>query len=130
MPKNDRLVLCGGVGGNASSLKLDLHGPSANVRLQISDISRRLLTGIPDVLIDLLEVASYIYAADSAIPRGGDVSGQMGKAWRRNFRFVIPVRQPNHWSSSPIASALVETLSFLSDDNYELEFRPLVDPPR
>ena len=130
MPKNDRLVLCGGVGGNASSLKLDLHGPSANVRLQISDISRRLLTGIPDVLIDLLEVASYIYAADSAIPRGGDVGAQMGKAWRRNFRFVIPVRQPNHWSSSPIASALVETLSFLSDDNYELEFRPLVDPPR
>ena len=131
MPGNDHLVLCGGVEsplkGNASSLNLSLHGASANVRLQISDISRRLLANIPDVLVDLLEVASYIYAADGAIPRGGMVGAQMGKRWRRGFRFVIPVRLPDHWSS--VASALVETLSFLSEDSYEFEFRPLVDPP-
>ncbi len=90
MPGNEHLVLCGGVEGprevDASSLSLNLHGTSANIHLQIDDIRRRLLANIPDVLVDLLEVASYIYAADSAIPRGGTIGAQMGKRWRRNFR--------------------------------------------
>jgi hypothetical protein len=127
MPTNEHLVLCGGVErprkGGVSILNLDLRDASANVRLQISDISRRLLANIPEVLVDLLEVAAYIYAADSAIPRGGRIGARMGKRWRRDFRFVIPVRLPERWSSGPVASALVETLSFLSEDSYELEFR-------
>ena len=131
MPTNEHLVLCGGAkgpkAGRASSLSL--HGTSANVRLRIADISRLLLANIPDVLVDLLEVASYIYAADSAIPRGGPIDAQMGARWRRKFRFVIPVRLPDLWSSDPVLSALVETLSFLSEDDYELEFGPLEDPP-
>ena len=133
MPRREHLVLCGGVEGpregSASSLSLNLHGTSANVRLQIADISRRLLANIPDVLVDLLEVASYIYAADSAIPRGGRTDAQMGARWRRKFRFVVPVRLPDRWSSDPVTSALVETLSFLSEDDYELEFRRLDNPP-
>ncbi len=133
MPRNEHLVLCGGVEGpregSASRLTLNLHGTSANVHLQIADISKRLLANIPDVLVDLLEVASYVYAADSAIPRGGRIDAQMGARWRRIFRFVIPVRQPDLWSSDPVSSALVETLSFLSDDEYELEFRLLDNPP-
>ena len=60
------------------------------------------MANIPDVLADLLEVASYIYAADSAIPRGGKTDAQMGARWRRKFRFVIPVRQPDLWSSNPV----------------------------
>ena len=52
-------------------LDLNLHGASANVRLEIEDISRRLLANISDIHADLLEIASYIYAADSAISRGG-----------------------------------------------------------
>jgi 7-cyano-7-deazaguanine synthase in queuosine biosynthesis len=116
------------VEGNAPGLKLDLRGAAPNVRLQISDISRKLLADIPDILIDLLEVASYVYAADSAIPRGGKVDAQMGKRWRRNFRFVIPVRLPDLWSSSAVASTLVETLSFLSDDSYKVEFQSLANP--
>src|SRR5512132_4420094 len=127
MPRNEHLVLCGGLDvprkGRASSLSLKLHGTSANVRLQISDISRRLLANIPDVLVDLLKIASYIYAADSAIPRGGRTDAKMGARWRRKFRFVLPVRLPHLWSSDPVSSALVETLSFLSEDDYT--FAPL-----
>ena len=82
-----------------SSLTLNLHGPSANVRLEIEDISRRLLANISDVHADLLEIASYIYAADSAISRGGKTDSQLGAMWRRKIRFVIPVRQPMLWSS-------------------------------
>ena len=103
MPRNEHLVLCGGLDrprkGSGSGVNLNLHGTSPNVRLRIADISRRLLTNIPDVLVDLLEVAGYIYAADAAISRGGETDAQMGARWRRKFRFVIPVRQPDLWSS-------------------------------
>lgn len=133
MPGNEHLVLCGGIElpqkGSGSRLNLNLHGRSPNVRLQIADISKRLLTKIPEVHLDLLEVASYVYAADSATARGGRTDAQMGKRWRRKFRFVIPVRLPKLWSSESISSALVETLSFLSDDEYAFEFRRLGNPP-
>jgi hypothetical protein len=122
MPFNEHLVLCGGAttreGGDAGRLTLNLHGLSANVRLEIEDISRRLLANVSDVHADLLEIASYVYAADGAIPRGGKTDPQLGQRWRRKLRFVIPVRHPNLWSSDPVLGALVETVGFLSDDDY------------
>jgi hypothetical protein len=41
---------------------------------------------------------------------------------------VIPVRQPKLWSSDLVLAALVETLSFLSDDDYAFEFCLLENP--
>jgi 7-cyano-7-deazaguanine synthase in queuosine biosynthesis len=131
MPTNEHLVLCGRAvspeRGGASHL--NLNGPSKNVHLNIEDISRRLLANISDVHGDLLEIASYIYAADSAIPRGGKTDAQLGARWRRRLRLVIPVRQPKLWSSDHVLAALVETVSFLSDDEYEFEFCLLDNPP-
>jgi 7-cyano-7-deazaguanine synthase in queuosine biosynthesis len=98
------------------------------VNLEITDISKRLVANIPDALADLLEVASYVYVADSAISRGGNTDSRMGARWRRKFRFDIPVRLPSLWSSHPVQSALVETLGFLSDDDYQFRFRPLANP--
>jgi 7-cyano-7-deazaguanine synthase in queuosine biosynthesis len=133
MPRHEHLVLCGGVDqppkSGIPSLILDLHGRSPNVRLRISDISRRLVANIPDILVDLLEVAGYVYAADSAITRGGRSDAQMGRRWRRSIRLVIPVRLADRWSRKSVSDALVETLSFLSDDDYGFEFRSLSNPP-
>ena len=72
---------------------------------------------------------SYIYAADNAIGRGGPTDTGLGRNWRRQMRFVIPVRQPGLWSSSAVTSALVNTLGFLSDDAYAFEFQSLDSPP-
>ena len=52
----------------------------------------------------------------------------MGSAWRREFRFVIPVRNPDHWRQEPIADVLREALCFLSDDEYALEFERATNP--
>ena len=75
MPTNEHLVLCSGASakprGDEKPLTLNLHGASANARLEIEDISRRLLANLSHDHVDLLEIASYIYAADSAISRGG-----------------------------------------------------------
>ena len=132
MPKNEHLVLCGGLVGHhgqSPRITLDLHPRRGNVHLEIANLNRRLLANIPDSLIDLLEIASYVYAADSAISRGGRMDAQMGAQWRRRFRFVIPVRLPALWSSSGVMSSLVETLSFLSEDDYQFEFQRLVERP-
>jgi hypothetical protein len=131
MPQNEHLVLCGGVlkpaAPGTSALDLNIYGESPNVTLKVHDISRRLVANIPDELADLLEIASYVYAADSAVPRGGKIDAQMGARWRRKFRFVVPVRRPDLWAS--IRPVLIETLSFLSDDEYDFEFRPFVQLP-
>jgi 7-cyano-7-deazaguanine synthase in queuosine biosynthesis len=133
MPTNEHLVLCSGASakprGNETLLTLNLHGASKNVRLEIGDISRRLLANLSDVHTDLLDIVGYIYAADSAISRAGKTDSHLGAMWRRKFRFVIPVRQPSLWSSKPVTASLVETISFLSDDDYEFEFCPLKSPP-
>jgi hypothetical protein len=122
MPTLEHLVLCGEQQPHRSSgavISLRLDGPNENIKLLISDISKRLLEDVPDVITDLMEIASYVYAADSAVRR---TDARLGARWRRNYRFVIPVRQPQLWSSDSVLSALSETLAFLSDDEYTFEF--------
>jgi hypothetical protein len=67
MPRREHLVLCGGVNrprdAGVHTLRLRLpEQPSSNVRLRITDISKRLVANMPDVLIDLLQVAAYVIA--------------------------------------------------------------------
>ena len=52
----------------------------------------------------------------------------MGVDWRRDFRFVIPVRNPGHWNRRNVLEVLCSTLSFLSDDNYAFEFEKATRP--
>ena len=99
MPRREHLVLCGGVdlsrAETATGVRLNLHGASANVRLRIADISRRLLTNLPDVLVDLLDVASYVYAADAAVSHGGKSDAQMGRCgedpFGSSYQYVGPI---------------------------------------
>src|SRR4051812_4408091 len=133
MPGHERLVLCGEIAPSEADssrvLRLCLHGPKPNLRVRIQDISSRLVSNIPDVLVDLLEVATYVYAADSAVPRGGPTDVQFGAQWRRKLRFIIPGRCPDFWSSGPVSSALVETLGFVSEDDYQFEFTSRISRP-
>ncbi len=124
--KETRLVLCGGAiapkasAPDAKRLVLDLHGAKRNVHLKIADISQAMARSVPEALIDLLEIAVYVFAADQASGRGG--ARDTGDAWRRAFMFHIPVRRPDLWSRPDVTEALVDLLSFLSDDNYAFAF--------
>jgi Queuosine biosynthesis protein QueC len=126
----ERLILCGRArrSGGDSILRLDLSGRLQNITLRLEDISRRLIQNVPGLLIDLIEIAAYVYCADQAISRGGEAQRAMGADWRRAFRFVIPVRNPNHWNNPKVSEPLRATLSFLSEDEYVFEFEKAQDP--
>ena len=131
---DERFVVCGGLAAprrvaKEKIINLNLWGQRANVTLKISDISERMIANVPPILIDLLEIATYIYCADQATTRGGGGSGNYGAKWRRRFRFRIPVRDPRLWSSDTVLTALRDTLRFLSDDEYTFTFDKLLKPP-
>ena len=121
----ERLVLCGVAkrAGTELILRLALDGRSQNVTLKLEDISKRLVQNVPDLQIDLIEIASYVYCADQATSRGGDAQVGMGSGWRRGFRFVIPVRDPNHWSNPRVWSRCVIRYRFCQTTNTRLSLR-------
>jgi len=126
----ERLVICGGgKRANAeSALHLALDGRAQNITLRLEDVSKRLVANVPDLLIDLVEIATYVYCADQATGRGGEAQAGMGSDWRRSFRFIIPVRRPDHWNHPKVLGALCDAVSFLSEDDYEFEFVKATDP--
>ena len=87
------------------------------------------MSNLPDLYADLLEIATYIYCADQTTTRGGSGAMNIGANWRRNMHFVIPVRKQDFWSKQDVIETLENTLSFLSDDNYEFRFVKLTNPP-
>ncbi len=117
-----RCGLDGGAGKHPEDLLLRIDDKEHVIRLRISQLSRKLVANLPDVVTDLIEIATYVYAADAAIRRGGLTDAGMGAMWRRRFMFEIPVRRPELWSSPQLKAELSRTLGFLSDDVYQFEF--------
>jgi 7-cyano-7-deazaguanine synthase in queuosine biosynthesis len=126
------LILCGGAGagssGKAKTLRLKISGVNKNIVLKIEDISRRMLADVPPVLTDLLEIAAYVYCADQLVSRGGDTMQNLGADWRRDLRFVIPVREPELWQAPEIRDNLERLLAFMSEDTIRFDFIPAEDP--
>jgi len=116
-------------GTAAGVSKLRTTGPGKNVRVELNDIGRQLNQNITPALIDLVEVAALVYVADQMQRRGKDEVETMGASWRRRMRFEIPVRVPALWRSSEVGDALLELLSFLSEDEYEFTFSQYKHPP-
>ena len=132
---NERSILCGDVSyenlpfGRDKPLHLYLWGSRENVSLRISDIPEHLLRDIPDEFRDLIEIATFVYCADQAVSRGGDGADNFGADWRRKLFFRIPVRNPDLWNSQALKQKLIETLSFLSEDEYYFDFVTLKEQP-
>ena len=99
------------------------------MNLKAEDLSRPVLADIPDTFADLIEIATYVYVADQAVTRGGDGVDNLGADWRRRLLLSIPIRHPGFWQRPEVYAALVETLSFLSEDEYHFYFSQLDDGP-
>ena len=109
-------------------IRMNVQGKDRNVNLRIEDISRAMVSNVPDVLLDLLEVGSYVHCADQGLTRGSDKLTDWGSGWRRELHFKIPVRLPGLWESAAVKDALTETLGFLSDDSYSFSFVKATKP--
>jgi hypothetical protein len=129
-----RLVLCSGAvlpDGDAPPrerqvIELATHGMKANVHLRLEDVARVLLEHLSPRLVDLLEIAAYVFAADSATRRGTEWSDEGAtEPWDRDFRFVVPVRDLSFWSRGDVSQLLVEVLKVLADDTFVFDFRQL-----
>lgn len=128
-------VLCGELAREpkhkGNPIRLDVGAPAGTaerVNLSIEQISMRMVTDIPDRLVDLLEIAAYVYAADQLKTRGGDAMRDLGREWRREFQFVVPVRDLQFWKRRETKQALQETLEFLADDEYRFDFKAAQKP--
>ncbi len=132
------LILCGGAKLSSRNkswreskpIRLELGKGEKQLHLRLHHITRRLASQIPAIAIDLLEIATYVYAADQMVSRGGLKEFEYGTKWRRQFRLEIPVRLPDKWNDPKMISLLQQTIGFLSDDDYEFHFTSFKTPPK
>ena len=86
-PMADNLFLCGLGPTQRAAYKggreLHLHGPKKNLRLQMDDIRRQLIEVETYLLTDLVEIATYVFAADNLVSRGGDAGSATGRTRAR-----------------------------------------------
>ena len=112
----------------AGKRRIDLNaiGNKANVNIRFENVARVFNQHLSPRLVDLLEIASYVYAADCATSRGkGWTDDDSTEPWGRELAFVIPVREPAFWNSAEIRHLIIEVLNFLSNDKYSFSFVPL-----
>jgi hypothetical protein len=85
-----------------------------NIELSLPDFIRDVYH-LPDRLLDLLEIAAYVFSADRLIRRGerDDVEYH---AWARSFEFRIRVRDHAFWSQGDVKRKLSEALTFMTGD--------------
>jgi len=73
------LILCGSTSLSSRDpawravrpIRLCLGDGREDVHLHIEHLTRRMCAGLPDVAVDLVELAAFVYAADQASSRGG-----------------------------------------------------------
>ena len=114
---------------SARATELRLGGSSPNINRRIEDIEKRMVSEVADDLRDLLDIATYVFIADRMVRRGGPTLPNMGRDWRRRFRLVIAVRDPERWNAPELKSALEDLLGFLSGDDFRFQFLRSDEPP-
>lgn len=68
---------------------------------------------LPARVLDLLEIASYVFAADRLISRG-DKEALEYHAWSLDLHFVMRVRDIGFWKRKVVKETLAEALRFMS----------------
>lgn len=79
---------------------------------------------LPPCLLDLLEIAGYVFAADRLISRGPKDAVEY-QAWSRHIDFHIRIRDHGFWSQARVKAALSQALTFMTGDaEYTFRFEP------
>lgn len=98
-------------------------GRRRNVRMELPDLVLQV-DHLPDRLLDLMEIATYVYAADRSVSRGENDSLVMD-AWSRNMHLVTQVRDDGFWNRDDVKRSLSDLLRFMSGDReWRFTFQP------
>lgn len=122
------LVLANGATGPPNSTKaLRLHyiegQPGDRLRISLPRFVQDVYH-LPPRILDLVEIASYVFAADRSISRGAKDALEF-HAWSRLIDFHIRVRDYEFWTQSTVTTALSNILTFMTGDaEYTFHFEP------
>jgi hypothetical protein len=109
-------------GQGDEQLRFEIDGKPKAVSLRIGRIQKSLVLGLPDTALDLIEIAAFVYAMDSAVSRGGLMDQNMGAKWHRQFQVTLPVRNLGLWTDLRLKESLEQTLMFLVGDRFTFNF--------
>lgn len=99
-----------------------------NVRIDLQRFVENV-NHLPPRLLDLLEIACYVFAADRNVTRG-PISAVEYQSWSRRFHFHIKVRDEKFWNNTDVKEKLCEALLFMTgDESFEFTFLPGHDTP-
>ena len=124
------LVLCDGASPRDASLsargydkvvKISQYPPKANLNYKLTNVTHKIASDLDAPARDLLDLAVFVWAADSDVNRGSHTD-IMATKWKRDLSFVVPCRNPDLWNSEPVKELLTRMLSFLSGDAYSFYF--------
>lgn len=106
------------------SLKLsyfDLEGFESNISVGFSKFVNDIENLQPRI-IDLLEIAAYVFSADRAVDRGERTSIN-NNSWARSFQFHIPVRDYLFWSDPKVSASISAAIEYMTGDRkYSFQF--------
>ncbi|MCV2874609.1 7-cyano-7-deazaguanine synthase [Defluviimonas sp. WL0050] len=110
-----------------------INGSDATFRLKTDPIETSFVRSLSSDLVDLLEIASSVFFADTTVRRGGEGRQKLGAAWRRQLAFQLAVRHPELWSTPEVTAALTDAVEFLTGDRVTFEFvakpiEPVAEP--
>lgn len=117
----DGAKLPGKLAGKNPDLHLVTTGRHRNLRVQVDAFRTHLWRDPSNRLDDLLRLAAFVYGADTQISRGS-AKDVFACKWPRSFRMVLPVRDLSFWKRQDVYDCLVETLQFLTGDEYTFSF--------
>ena len=126
-----KVFLCNGAGrpkdlaknAKVTSLSYCRDNPDRNVNLQLPGFVAQLFH-LPPRILDLLEIAAFVFAGDRTASRGSKDAVEL-HAWRRVMRFVIRVRDADFWNQASVKQRLSAALLFMTGDRaYLFDFEP------
>jgi 7-cyano-7-deazaguanine synthase in queuosine biosynthesis len=117
----DGAALPARLSGRTPDLHLLTIGRNRNLRLQADVFRTHLWRDPSNRLDDLLRLAAFVYGTDTRISRGS-AKDVFASKWPRSFRMVLPVWDLSFWKRHDVRDALVETLQFLTGDEFAFDF--------
>ena len=121
---NNFLILCDDASKEARQNQrvhnITLGKGSGQVRYILKELRELLEGNGSPVMLDLLEIATFVYVAGQLTRRGGEKELEYGHKWYRHLEFVVPVREVDVWEDNK--ELLENLLEFVDGSKYIFNF--------